>query len=456
MSKKELHTLTAVELSHLIKNKKLSAIEVSKVFAKRSGQINSELHAFVAFDAEYAIAQAKKIEASDQDGLLKGVPVGIKDVFNTEFYPTQKGTPVWKGYKAGNDARCVSYLRNSGAIIFAKTDTAELAVHANGKALNPYRLSHVTGSSSGGSAAAVATAMVPVALGTQTGGSIMRPASWCGVYAMKPSFGLIPRTGVLKTTDTLDNMGFFGRSVGDLKLMLDVMRIHGDNFPIQEKELRTHSPKDHKKWRIAFCKPSSPLLQEAEAYVLEALETFKSKLMKIKEIEVIEVALPKSTFSFRQLHRRIYHPCLAYYLKSEYNKGKDQLSKTLLDIFEDAKTIPSEDYSKALNEQAALAADLEQFFADNQIDVLFMHSSNGAAPVKAEPPVHRDCNALWTMAWLPVVNIPQFKSKEGFPFGLQAIGVRYSDYKILAILNDLTMLKLIPEKSEIVEAPFLK
>lgn len=452
MINEKLYNLTATEIVKAIKMSELTALEVSQSFIQRSKLLNPVISAWAAYCPEYIEAQAVKIDQLPKSGLLAGVSIGIKDIFNTEYYPAQKGTPVWSNYKAGNDARCVSYLRNEGVIIFGKTDTAELAVHAGGKARNPHSLDRVTGSSSGGSAAAVATGMVPISLGSQTGGSTIRPASWCGVYGMKPSFGFIPRTGVLKTTDTLDTIGFFGRSVYDLELLLDVLRIRGDNFPIQEREVKKHAAllKNKKKWRIAFCE--SHFWNDTQPYVKEAIQSLKEKFSILKEIEIVELKLPKSTESSSDLHRRIYHPCLAYYLKNELKKAPDQISDVLLSIFEDAKTIPPTDYGKALQEQSALASEMEQFFAENRIDCILTNSSNGSAPYE-EPSKHQDLNPLWTMSWLPVINIPQFKCEKGLPFGFQVVGSRYSDYNLLALLKCLDKHGLIPHKSEIIDVP---
>lgn len=451
MNKNMLHTLTAVELIQLLKNRDTTVFEVAESFIKRTNTIDPVVHAWVSINEEYILSQAHKINHQFTKNIslpLFGMPVGIKDIFNTEFYPTQKGSLLWKDYKSGNDARCVSYLRQAGAVIFGKTDTAELAVHANPNTLNPYHLAHVTGTSSGGSAAVVSTAMAPLALGSQTGGSIIRPGSWCGVYAMKPSFGLIPRTGVLKTTDTLDSIGFFARCVEDMKLLLDTLRVHGDNFPVQEKKIKNYSNFiNKKKWKVAFC--NHHLIKQTKNYVQDSLEAFKKNLVDLNGIEVTTLDLPELTKGCHDLHRRIYHPCLAYYLKTEVNKDQDKVSHILKEIFEDAKTIPPEDYKVALNEQAILAAEIEQFFLENGVDILLMNSSDGSAPHGSEPCSHNDLNPLWTMTWLPVINVPQFKCPQRLPFGLQVIGPRFSDYKVLAFLDYLKANGVIPQQSEI-------
>ncbi len=440
----EIYKLSIAEIGRAVRAGELTARMISESFLDRTEKIEPRVNAWVAYDRSYIESQAARIDEFPTLHPLTGVPVGIKDIFNTEFYPTAKGSIAWEGYKAGNDARCVSYLRQNRAIIFGKTDTAELAVHADGKAKNPHDFTKVTGSSSGGSAAAVATAMVPAALGSQTGGSTLRPASWCGVYAMKPSFGLIPRTGVLKTTDTLDTIGFFARSYYDLPLLLDVLRIHGDNFPIQEGHLRNFQEKTGHKWRIAFFR--SPLENKTNDYVMGALEEFRKSLSSVG-VEIRDIELPESAGSFQALHRRIYHPCLKYYLKAEFLKKPDSLSQTLREIFQDADTLPPEDYGKALEEQAALATEMEKVFSSSGADFFLTNSSNGSAPT-AEPEFHSDLNQLWTMCWLPCLNIPVFKCPEGLPYGLDLVGPRFSDYKMFSFLCFLGERSLIPLKSQ--------
>lgn len=450
MTKSTLHSLTGYEITNLIKNNELTAVEVAKAFVERTEKLQKTLQAFASVDYSYILEQASNLTHHKRKGSLIGIPIGIKDIYNTLFYPTQKGAFHWQGYKAGNDARCVSYLRDEDAIIFGKTDTAELAVHAGGKTINPYHPGHVTGSSSGGSAVAVATAMVPIALGSQTAGSLIRPASWCGVYAMKPSFGLISRTGVLKTTDTLDSMGFFTRSVDDLEIMLNAMRLKGDNFPIQESRLQHYASKNvKKKWKIAIC--SSHITNSTQSYVNETIQSYKQKLSQVDEIEVIELELPKITHACQALHNRLYYPCLAYYLKTEYITNPSKISDSLNQIINEASIIPPDDYGKALIEQTTLAESLENFFKEHEIDVILINSSNGSAPLAEEPQFHNDLNMLWTMSWLPVVNIPLFTDNHNMPYGMSLVGPRYSDYRIIQLLYKLEEWKLIPERSCIAE-----
>ena len=229
-------SLSAGEGTRRIRSRELSAVEWARSCAERVEELESGVGAWAYFDREKVLAQArcldKKIAHGQTLGELCGVPIGIKDTFNTQDMPTSMGSPIWEGFRPGNDARVVFYLRQADGVIAGKTVTAEFAVHAPGKTVNPHAPGYSPGTSSSGSAAAVAAHMVPLALGTQSAGSIIRPASYCGVYGFKPSFGLVPRTGILKTTDTLDTVGVFARVPEDLNLLFEVIRVHGENFPV--------------------------------------------------------------------------------------------------------------------------------------------------------------------------------------------------------------------------------
>ena len=199
----------------------LDPISLAEDCINRILRFNPEFHAWVSFDADSLRRRASEAKTSLTSKkplrALEGIPVGVKDVFNTTEFPTEMGSEIWQGFTPGNDARVVYYLKNAGGLIAGKTVTAEFAVHALNETLNPHDITVTPGTSSSGSAVAVSLGMVPVALGTQTGASIIRPASFCGVYGYKPSFGLLPRTGSLKTTDSLDTVGVFVANPNDLK-----------------------------------------------------------------------------------------------------------------------------------------------------------------------------------------------------------------------------------------------
>lgn len=442
----------AWKIAKAVKEGEISAKSIAEIFIERISKIDPLIKSWTALDEEYFIKQAEVVDNSKNKGPLAGVPIGIKDIFNTRVLSTKMGSSIWRDHKAGNDARCISYLIRDDGIIAGKTDTAEFAVHASGKALNPYGSSRVAGTSSGGSATAVATAMVPAALGTQTAGSLIRPASWCGTYCMKPSFGLIPRTGVLKTTDTLDNMGFYGRDCNDLKLLFDSLRVRGRNFPISEPKLKAFQEKGSSNFKVAFVR--GHLWEEAPRYTQKSMEGLANDLRTLPNIEIVELELPAITHKAHELHRRIYNPCLEYYFREELSNSHDQISEVFLSLVEDGKTISPSDYKLALAEQSTMAFHLQEYFNKNEIDIIIMHSSNGSAPIGNEPGINQDLNLLWTLSWLPVINIPQFFCPEGFPYGFQVVGPRYSDYRLIDFLKQLVQEEIIIDQGPVVESPF--
>ena len=221
-SKNNIFQLSACKSIDLVKSGKISIVELVQSYIERIDELNPILNAWVHLDHQHVLETAKIMDEKNKNGEnlepLFGIPIGVKDIFNTEDFPTEMGSHLWKNFEPGNDARIISKIRLNNGIVLGKTETAEFAVHALGKSKNPFDFSRSPGTSSSGSAIAVATGMAPITIGTQTAGSIIRPASYCGVYGFKPSYGLIPRTGMLKTTDTLDQIGFFARNPYDLKL----------------------------------------------------------------------------------------------------------------------------------------------------------------------------------------------------------------------------------------------
>ena len=354
--------------------------------------------------------------------------VGIKDVINTADCPTEMGSPTWKGHTPGNDARVVTKLKEAGCVIAGKTGSAEFAVHHPGGTRNPHDLSRTPGTSSSGSAVAVACGMVDAALGTQTGGSIIRPASWCGVYAMKPSFGLIPRTGILKTSDTLDTVGFFARIPELLSLMLDICRVDGPDYPYTAQLKKRRNIK-----KIGVAYP--PCWNAWPDYAQEALEDWLSRLNEFFNAE----EAPWDLEACYETHRRIYHKSLSYYFQKEVETG------TVSDIFrsqvEEGRQISAQRYQDDLKIQESLS-----FVADKLLksyDILITLSSGGEAP-EDERTAPKDTCLVWTMTGVPVINIPMFRSPDGLPFGLSIIARRYHDYKLLGFLEVLVKSGLAP------------
>jgi Asp-tRNA(Asn)/Glu-tRNA(Gln) amidotransferase A subunit family amidase len=402
--------------------------------------------AWEAFVPERLLDAARACEARLRRGeplrLLEGIPVGVKDIFNTTDYPTQMGSPLWEGFTPGNDARVVFNLKESGGLVAGKTVTAEFAVHELRKTRNPHDRTRTPGTSSSGSAAAISTGMVPAALGTQTGASIIRPASFCGIYGYKPSFGLLPRTGVLKTTDSLDTLGFFSVYFEDLRRLFEALRAKGRNYPIAEAALgdtRRQAPPQGRPWKVAFVKTHT--WAGTPEYARQAIADFARKLDAQPDFTVEETDVPASLSQAHDIHSILYDLPLFYYFKDEFERDPGRISDVVRELIAHGQEISTEQYQWALKEQVTLQTDMERFLTG--YDAMISLSTAGGAPLRHERELP-DPSLMWTLTHLPVLNAPVFRAADGLPFGLQLVARKYDDYKLLGFARALLERELIP------------
>lgn len=416
--------------------------------------------AWVAFDGEKLLAAARAAAARLGSGAalrpLEAMPVAVKDIFNTADFPTQMGSPLWAGFTPGNDARAVFNLKRAGALVPGKTVTAEFAVHTLGKTLNPWAAERTPGTSSSGSAVAVALGVVPAALGTQTAGSIIRPASFCGVWGMKPSFGLIPRTGMLKTTDSLDTVGFFAGHAADLSGVFDALRVHGRDYPMSDRaftDMARQSAPSSRPWRVAVVRPH--VWQHAPDHAKLALSQWLQTLQADPRFEVEDATLPEEMAECHPLHATIYNRALAYYFKEEFNKA-ELVSPVMNALIVAGQRISSASYSSALERQVELARLMDRFMRG--FDVLVTLSTAGEAPLRhvEERP---DSALMWTLTQLPSINAPVFRSPvrgavagaqgagQGLPYGLQLVARRYNDPLLLQFVHEAVARGHLPASS---------
>lgn len=434
------------EIIEKLKKKEFSYFDITKIALENIKELDPKYSAWVTYGDETLFEQQRNQygEYKRKTGLLEGIPIGVKDIFNTIDFPTQMGSPLWKNFTPGNDARAVFNLKRQGAIVVGKTVTAEFAVHTLDKTLNPYDITKTPGTSSSGSAVAISLGMVPVATGTQTAGSIMRPASFCGIYGCKPSFGTIPRTGTLKTTDNLDTIGFLTIHQNDLRRLFDSLRVWGLNYPISNAALsdtKRQNKQKGKPWRVGVARTHT--WTNAPQYAKDALENFARKLSKQKDIEVVDAILPKSMVGAHTTHETIYNKALSYYFKGEHKKS-DFVSPIMNYLIEDGTKISVEKYMKAIGNQNKLIGDMDRFFKN--FDVIISLSTAGEAPLRdvVELP---DPALMWTLAHLPVVGVPNFISPNGMPFGMQVVARKYNDYLLFSFLDYLQSIKMIPKRS---------
>ncbi len=435
--------LSATEYLDGLAAGKIGIVEYASACADQVERAEALVGVWTWYERERFLAAARQAAADfafRRDGKIPpaiGVPLAVKDIFNTMDMPTNHGSSIFNDYTPGNDARVVTSIRRAGGIVMGKTVTAELSVHTPGKTRNPLDLTRSCGTSSSGSAAAVASFMAPWALGSQTAGSTIRPASYCGIYAFKPSFGLLPRTAMLKTTDTLDSVGMMTRSVADLSLMFEIMRVRGPNYPVVDREMTDPArlSKAEGPWRVGVVRgPKSDL--EAPMVKLR-MEQIVSRLSADGcQVEMFE--LPDAFDGAHEVHETIYRRALAYYFKLEWAKSRDQFSDVLAAMIEGGLAIPVEDYHTATREQSRLAGLMDE--ALTRYDVVISPATADEAPIGLDAPDVDDHNLIWTMCHLPSMTLPLLKGSTGLPVGIQIAARRFDDYIALDFADYLDKL----------------
>lgn len=428
-----LADLTATEYLGRFWRGEVAALDYARACADRIEQFDPTIRAFHRFDRARLEERARRVDAEwgtgKRRGLMPGVPVGVKDVFNTYDFPTGMGSEILDTYTPGNDARVVSNIRLEGGLVPGKTVTAEFAVHHPGPTVNPWDPRRSPGTSSSGSAAAVATRMVPLALGTQTAGSTIRPASYCGVIGWKPSFGLLPRTAMLKTTDTLDSVGLMARSLDDIALIFEVTRVRGPNYPISDAPLNDpawQTVKD-RPWRIALLEgPKRDFEATHPRAELDAL----ARRLDAAGMIVEPYRLPTAFDRAHEIHERVYRKALAYYFKQEWAARPEMFSSTLAEMIADGMTIGPEEYRAGLAAQIDMAhlydADMQRY------DAMICLATADEAPMGLDGRDLPDNCLIFTLCGAPAMTLPLLKGGTGLPVGVQIATRKYADYKLLA------------------------
>ena len=432
-----LNDISATQAVDKIRKGEITSEELVQDCLDKIEQIDGEIEAWAYLNPDYALEQACKLDiirqAGDPMGQLHGIPVGIKDIIDTAHVPTELGTPIHSGRVPFRDAWVVSRLRQAGAVIMGKTVTTELATYAPGKTKNPHDPNRTPGGSSSGSAAAVASNMVPAALGSQTNGSVIRPAAFCGVFGFKPSFGMIPRTGVLKQSSPLDQLGVFARSMDDVALLTQVLAGYDEVDP-STTYLRAVPPlvsvaaeDPPLPPKIGFVK--TPVWDRADDMCKDAHEELCESLGE--NIEEIELSL-----SFGHVldhHKIIMETDLAYSYAHDYERAKDLLSDSLRGQIERGLGYSAVAYQRALAQQAILDVILTELF--QVYDALLTPSASGEAPIGLDNTGDPSFCTIWTFCGVPALNIPVFKGENGMPIGTQLVGAKNDDARLLRTAN---------------------
>jgi len=411
-----LNTLTAVDAARQIAARKITSEALVRDCLERIAARESEIQAWEYLDRDAALGQARAADAAPGRGLLHGLPVGIKDLIDTIDLPTAYGSPIYAGHRPRWDASCVALARAAGAIAIGKTVTTEFANMHPGKTRNPHNTGHTPGGSSSGSAAAVADYMVPLALGTQTAGSVIRPASFCGIVGYKPSFGLISRVGVKALSDTLDTVGALARTVPDAALL--AAALSGRHDLLVEKPLTTRP-------RIGICRTYEWKLAQPET--VAALEN-AVRLLGAAGIRIRDVQLPPTYANLVQAQTDIMLFEQAQSLAHERLTRWSEISARLRGILEAGLKVSPERYDAAQMLARNCRRTLAEVFAD--CDVLLAPSAPGAAPSGLDTTGDPVFNRMWTLLRVPCVNIP-VGAADGLPVGLQVVGNYGSDGETL-------------------------
>ena len=431
-----LFEMSAAQAAVAIQSGEATSEELVQACLDHINTIEDSIGAWVHLDPEYALQQARDADLHRRSGMavgpLHGIPVGVKDIFDTKDMPTEDGTVLHAGRTPAYDATAVGLLREAGAVILGKTVTTELAVYAPGKTRNPHDPARTPGGSSSGSAAAVAAQMVPLAIGTQTNGSVIRPASYCGVYGYKPSHGLISRYRILQQSRALDQVGMFGRSVEDVALIAQQLMAFDDRDPDMRPRSRpdligfaTQAPLVPP--RLAFVK--TPAWDQADEDVQGAFAELMTFLGdKVEELDLSDL-LAKAV----EWHRTIMEADLAKSFRREYERGKESISATLREMIERGQQCLAMDYNYALEQIPALNNALDELLLE--YDAIITPATTGEAPAGLESTGSPVFCTPWSLCGVPSISVPILQGSNGMPLGVQMTAGRNDDARLLRTAN---------------------
>lgn len=419
----DLNRLSATELAAALRARELRAIDVTEACLARIAAREPTLHAWAHIDPDYARAEARALDAGPVRGPLHGLPIGVKDIFDTAELPTAYGSPIYAGHRPAADAASVALARAAGAVVLGKTATTEFACYSPAATANPHDAAHTPGGSSSGSAAAVADAQVPLAFATQTAGSVIRPASYCGIVGYKPTYGAIARAGVRIVADSLDTIGVLARSVGDAALLVGALTGRGDLLEL---------PRWNGPLRVGLCRTHDWNAVRPEAR--DALDN-AARVLSAGGAEIRSIDLPEAFAGLGAAHAEILGYESARSFAHERRVHGDRLTPRLRSELDTGSAITAASYDAAQQ----LARECRRAFADVAADcaVLLAPSTTGEAPRGLESTGSPVMNRVWTLLHVPCVTLPFGRGPHGLPLGVQVIGRRGDDAGMLAAAEDI-------------------
>ena len=432
----DIFSLSLEELAKKIKDAEFTSVEVCEKYIERINKFEKDVKAWAHFDKKVLLEKATEADDHRRSGkpvgLLHGVPIAVKDIIGTVDMPTECGTVIRKGKSYSQNAEIIDLLHASGAIVMGKTATSELAYLGPPATTNPHDKNRTPGGSSSGSAASVASFMAPASIGSQTGGSVIRPASYCGVVGYKPSYGLISRNGVLRTSYSLDQIGMFGRKVEDVAMLAKVLikkdkydaaTIHysTENILSEMKKGPIFEPKfifyktDH--WKIIDKKS-----RESFEYFIKSFK---------KNIEIFDT--PSYFKDIHKYHQIIHETDLANNFSVYFKKFKKKLSKYMQDAISNGNKYTAKEYAEAIDFMKRSYESYEEVFEDYH--GVLSPSSPGVAPKGLKSTGTAEFNKVWSYLGTPCISLPLLEGENNLPLGVQLIGNKYDDHRFLGVAN---------------------
>ena len=432
----DVTSLSAYELSQKLHSGEISSVDLCKAYLDRIKKFEKDVQAWQFIDKKLLIEKAEEADIYRKSGKplgpLHGMPVAIKDIIGTYDMPTECGTVLRKGKTESQNAEIVDLLKSAGALIMGKTNTSELAYLAPPKTKNPHDYSRTPGGSSSGSAAVIASHMAPLSIGSQTGGSVIRPASYCGVVGYKPSYGLISRNGVLRTSYNLDHIGVFGKTVEDIALLAKVLikkdsydkaTIHySSEFMLDEcKKGPMFDPK------FIFYKTAS--WKKVDKKSREAFEYFIKSFKK--NVEVFDT--PSYFKEIPRYHKIIHETDMSNNFQNYYKQSKKKLSQKMIDAIERGQKYSAKDYAEAIDFMKQSYNSYKEVFEDYH--GVLTPSSTGVADKGLKSTGSPEFCTVWTYMGLPSISLPLLTGINNLPLGVQLVGDKLDDLRFLGTAN---------------------
>jgi Asp-tRNA(Asn)/Glu-tRNA(Gln) amidotransferase A subunit family amidase len=433
MDLSKLHSISASEAARLIRDGVITSEQLVEACLARVREIDRQVEAWAFLDSEYALTQARALDQYRLEGKptgpLHGVPIAIKDIFDTADMPTEYGSSIHAGRSPSRDATAVALLRGAGAVIMGKAVTTEFAYLNPGKTRNPHNPEHTPGGSSSGSAAAVAAHMVPLAIGSQTAGSTIRPAAYCGVIGFKPTHGLISRHRVSPLSRTLDHVGLFARTIDDIALLAEQLVAYDENDPDSQPRARipfTAIATEEPPLAPMFAFIKTPMWQRTDD---DSKEGF-AEIVEQLGAQVEEVELFPSAHEAWQWHQTIMGAEVAHNFELEWANSRALISGQLRAQIERGREVRAVDYQRALKQIAPMHDSFVELF-EQRYDAILTPAAPSAAPKGLASTGDPAFCTLWTLCGMPCITLPLLQSADGLPIGAQLVGPRGGDARLL-------------------------